>query len=90
MAEMLIKQSNGLYCIWGSISESIIVYNATKKEIINYRTKRSRKEHVRRFEEVEAQLEKGEKPYAQWTMTFKEALKEHNKNHGKLDPIKIR
>lgn len=36
MGWQVIKQPNGKYCIWSSIVDDFIVYEATEKEIIDY------------------------------------------------------
>ena len=44
----IIKQPNGLYCIFNEISDTIMRYNCKQKDIINYESKK-RKYEIKRI-----------------------------------------
>jgi hypothetical protein len=33
MARFIVKQPNGLYCIFGTIADNVLMYNLTRKEL---------------------------------------------------------
>ena len=53
------------------------------EEIIEYFVEGERERLTERVTKIVAALERGEKPYHQFTMTWKEAVKWRKKIHGK-------
>lgn len=74
MARQIIKQPNGLYAIWSTIIDDFVYENITIKEYIKILIKETKKRTKINIAEIVAQLDNGEKPYYQFTMTYKEAL----------------
>lgn len=85
MGKQIIKQPNGKYCIFSSIVDSLTDYNCTKEEILNEYQFQFGINGRERAEKIINQLENGEKPYFQFTMTFDEMLKTVESIHGKED-----
>jgi hypothetical protein len=83
MARQIIKQPNGLYCVWSTIVDDLVLIDATPQDIINELVQKSSKEHTEFVNSTVDALERGEKPYYHYTMTFDEAVKEIRKRHGK-------
>jgi hypothetical protein len=86
VGHQIIKQPNGFYAVFSSIVDDFILLDATPDEIIEDEVADARRtitEYVRR---KVAALNRGEKPYYQFTMTWKQALKERR---GK-EPIQLR
>lgn len=54
------KQPNGLYCVYGTVTDNIIMFNYTEEELVQEALKEKEKE-VR--EMVAAQIERSEKRY---------------------------
>lgn len=78
MARTIIKAPDGTYCIWSSIVEDIILYGATKNEILNFYQNeygRSGKEFA---EKNILEIESGNH-----RMTFAEAMEERTWNKSK-------
>lgn len=70
MAHQIIKQPDGNYCIWSTITDSIIGKNIPRQDLIDY----YRKEAADRVEESTVKIldliEGGVKPYYQFTKTY--------------------
>jgi len=82
MGQQIIQQPNGLYAIFSSVVDDFIVYDATPDELVNEFLERERhniKQHVSRI--VDA-LERGEKPYHQFTMNWEMAINVVREIHG--------
>jgi hypothetical protein len=81
----IIKQPNGLYCKYSSISDTIEIWNATREELIEDAVKYYREVVTRGIDEVLAKLDQENgRPYYQFTKTFEEALEE-TKGRAKLE-----
>lgn len=83
MKGQIIKQPNGKYCVFSSVVDDFIYVNATKQEIIKGMVEDYTKEVTDKVNKVCKQLEKNEKPYYQFTMSFKDSIKLITKQHGK-------
>jgi HSP90 family molecular chaperone len=80
MGNQIIKQPNGLYCKFSSVSDMIEVWNATREELIEDAVRYFRETVTRQIDEVLVKLDQENgRPYYQFTKTFEEALKETKK-----------
>jgi len=82
MGRQIIKQPNGNYAVWFSIVDDFIFIDCTPEEIINEFVEYNREQITQDVERVIVSLEKGEKPYYQFTRTFKDAIKQIRSCHG--------
>jgi len=86
MGRQIIKMpgdyEEDLYCEWSSIVDNFIFTHVTKEELIKERVKEAKKEIISKVEEIIKKLDNGEKPYYQFTQTFKEALLSIKTHHG--------
>ena len=83
MGHQIIQRPNGLYTVWSSVVDDFILINATPQDIVSDSLDRERERITERVNAVVSRLENNEKPYAQFTMTFGEAVKVIKKRHGK-------
>lgn len=87
MGYQIIKQPNGLWCIYSTVVDGFIILDATKVEIVKFyidkAADRVREEVLTAFYKIETE----EKPYRQFTISYEEALRNHIANHGLLDVV---
>lgn len=79
MANQIIKQPNGMYCIFSSIQDDFIIQNATLEQIINELAREYREKIEDKVNNIAAALDAGKKPYFQFTMTYEDAMKKAKK-----------
>jgi 2-iminoacetate synthase ThiH len=75
MGRQIIKQPNGKYCIFSSVVNNIINYDMSPEDIIETWAEEAKKEITENVNHIIDELNKGGKPYYQFTMTYEE-LKE--------------
>lgn len=85
MGRQIVKQPNGLYAVWSSIVDSVIVYDATPDEIIEFYQLEEMKRLRDGVLEAIAALERGEKPSGQFTKSWEDCLHWIEVVHGKDD-----
>lgn len=83
MGQQIIKQPDGLYCIWSSIVDDVIWYDCTRQDIVDIRIAEAKKRINREVDEVLTKIEAGEQPYYQFTMTWKDVKKFVDKDRRK-------
>lgn len=84
MGHQIIKQPDGKYALFSSVVDGFTMIDATREELAGYFGDKSRAELEKSVAQKCNALDNGERPYAQFTMTYEEALAEHVKNHGAL------
>lgn len=75
MSHQIIKQPDGLYCVWSTVVDNFVQVDATIAEIIAQRIERETVAIVESVKAVVTELNKGGKPYAQFTMSYEEAVR---------------
>jgi Asp-tRNA(Asn)/Glu-tRNA(Gln) amidotransferase B subunit len=83
MAGQIIKQPNGKFLIFSSIVDSVTFYDMTEEEIVQERLKEAETKIRDEVKRVVDQLNKGEKPYYQFTKTYSQMLNWIKEVHGK-------
>lgn len=78
MAYQIIKQPDGLFCLWSTIVDNLVALDATKEEIIEYLAKQAANSSRERSTEIFRKIEKGEKPYYQFSLSWKDIKKKYN------------
>jgi hypothetical protein len=75
MGQQVIKQPDGLYAIFSSITDTWIVYDATRKEISNYFARQAADDARHQVDRIFARLDTNPAAaaYYQFTLTFEEA-----------------
>lgn len=83
MSRQIIKQPNGLYAQWSSVVDDFVMIDATPEDIIEDLLADERDNITARVHKIVADLDRGDKPYYQFTMTWNEAVRESIKHHGR-------
>ena len=73
MGRQIIKQPNGLLCLWSSVVDSFILEDVSKEELIDFLTEEAKENITRDVEKVLKQVNEGKNPYYQFTLTYEEA-----------------
>ena len=76
MGYQIIKQPNGLFAIWSSVVDDFVWFDCAKHDLIEIFLKEKEEQITKFVEEKVHALEKGEKAYYQFTMSWEEAKKE--------------
>ncbi len=74
MGYQIVKQPNGFYALWSSVVDAFVAEDCTPGAIVETLVEEARsriEEDVRKKCEM---LDRGEKPYYQFTMTYEECL----------------
>ncbi len=74
MGRQIIKQPNGKYCIFSSVVDNVTHYNMDVEDIINQWANEAKIKIAEDVKQVIEQLEKGEKPYFQFTKSYEQML----------------
>ena len=79
MGSQIIKQPNGLYCRFSSYVDSIVFWNATPEQLIEYEVRIFRETLTKEINEIIGKLnrEGGSRPH--FAKTFEEAMEETKK-----------
>lgn len=72
MGHQIIKQPNGKYSIYSSVTESVIGYEITKDELIKHYKEEASKKAEKDTLDILERIETTEKPYYQFTKTWEE------------------
>jgi len=72
MAHQIIKQPNGMFCIFSTIVDDFIKHNITEEEVVEYELKNIIEDESKKIRNIIDQLNKNKKPYGQFTMSYKE------------------
>lgn len=89
MGRQIIKQPNGKYCIFSTVVDSVTDYDMSVEDIIEDWSK-SFGDVSEKVNEIIEKLERGEKPYYQFTKTFDEMITFIGEVHGKVESDEIR
>lgn len=73
MPRQIIKQPNGLYAIWSTVVDHFLTWDMSVEDVVKYFVDEEVERLSKGIRETCAKLDAGEKPYYQFTMTFKEA-----------------
>lgn len=86
MARQIIKQPSGLYAEYSTITDSFVLWDATRDAIIENARQEAADDAERRCRAALYRADSGKLIEAQ--LTWNEALKNHNKNSHPEDRIK--
>jgi len=75
MGHQIIKQPNGNYSIYSSVTESIIGYEIPREEIIEYYKKEACKKAEKNTKELLDKIDAGDNPYYQFAETWEDVKK---------------
>jgi alpha-glucosidase (family GH31 glycosyl hydrolase) len=74
MGQQIIKQPNGKYCLFSSVIDNVTHYDMTKEEIVKVWTQEAKIGFEKKVNDIASKLDKGEKPYFQFTLSYEEML----------------
>ena len=74
MGNQIIKQPNGLYCVFSSVVDNVILYNAKPEDILQMWVKDYEEDTRRHLDKIIRKLDEGGKPYYQFTKTYDDML----------------
>jgi hypothetical protein len=83
MGQQIIKQPNGKYALFSFFVDDFVLIDADPQDIIDEWVRKYKLDMEKKVAEIVAALEKGEKPYYQFTMSFDEAVQTVKRIHGK-------
>jgi len=78
MAQQIVKQPDGKYAVWSTVVDDFVVSDATKGEIIGRYVGEEVTRIIQRVDEIIDELDKGGKPYYQFTKTYDELIELRN------------
>lgn len=84
MSYQIIKQPDGKFCIFSSIGDEIIAFDANKEELVEFLVHEKRERIETEVYDILECLDRGIPPYRQFTLTYDEAIRTHIRNHGAL------
>ena len=90
MKKEIIKQPNGKYCVFSTMYNNIVCYNATPEEIIEWWLEETKEEITERVNSIVDKIEKGEKPYRQSIQTYEEMIQLIFGVHGEEEAESVR
>ena len=85
MGRQIIMQPNGKYAIWSSIVDNFILLDAEPEEIVEEFLSSAKQGIKFETDRIFKALNKGDRPYYQFTKTWEEAIKEVKRVHGAKD-----
>lgn len=87
MGQQIIKQPDGKWAVWSTNVDDFVLIDATPEEIVEAWVEEFRQNAVRTVGETIRRLEAGEKPYAQFTRSWNEALATIKEVHGRDESL---
>lgn len=83
MAQQIIRQPNGKYCIYSTITDNVTHYNMTIDEIVNILIEDSKKELRQKI----LNIENGKNHFS---LSYEEMLEQIFEIHGKYETKKVK
>ncbi len=80
MGQQIIQQPNGKFCLFDSITDTFVLMDYTGSEMVEYIADEAKCRAKKQAQQLIDSIERKEKPYYQFTMTFSQAAKKHLKN----------
>jgi hypothetical protein len=80
MSQQIIKQPNGKYALFSQIVGDFVLIDADPQDIVDEWVKEYKIDMEKKVSEIVSALERGEKPYYQFTMSFEKAVKKVRRN----------
>lgn len=82
MGYQIIKQPDGeLYGLFSSSTDTIVAYDCTRQEIIDFFVEEATEEAIRSTTRILAKVDLNDRPYYQFTKTWEQAV-ELDREHG--------
>ena len=84
MGQQIIKQPNGKYSVFSSISDTFMIVDWTKEQIIEWRGEEAKQQAEEATKKTIEELDSGKHPYCQFAKTWTEAAATHQRNKGNV------
>lgn len=86
MGHQIIQQPDGLFCVFSTVTDSIITYDATEEKLMYYYANRAAQEAVRLTRDILENVKAGtpERFYHQFALTFEDANRIHEGTDEKI------
>ncbi|MET9555102.1 hypothetical protein [Streptomyces sp. NPDC006645] len=81
MGQQIIRQPDGRLAVFDSVTDSFIVVDATREEVVEWRAEEAAEAARDRTEAELARVLDSDRPYHQFTLTWEEASERHKRNH---------
>lgn len=82
MSQQIIQQPDGKYALWSTVVDDFVLLDATPEEILRYWVEGHKADTAKRIADIIAKLQRGEKPYYQFTVTWERANTLREENHA--------
>jgi ADP-ribosylglycohydrolase len=79
MARQILKQPNGLYAEYSTISDCFVLYDATAEEIVEEAKKEAAKDAERNTRNAISKVDNGEVSFL--GLSWEDAVANHNRNY---------
>jgi hypothetical protein len=89
MAHQIIQQPDGAYALWSTTSDAFVVIDATPEDLIQYFLAQEEQRIRANVERIMQQLDRQERPYYQFTMSWQEALEWYHTVHGEAFDLDV-
>jgi hypothetical protein len=90
MGWQIIKQPNEKYCIFSSIVDNVVYFDGTPDQILNAFIESETANIRKRVIETINALDRGGKPYLQFTMSFDDMVSTIRQIHGDAEADKVK
>jgi len=84
MATQIIRQPDGLFCVFSTMVDGFIWVDATPEEIIEAEVAKYRERITEQVTKVCKLLDAGESPHAKGVLTYEQAKSIHEERHGHI------
>ena len=74
MGWQIIKQPDGKFSIWSTVSDDFLYIDCDVEDIIRFMARAEKKRITEEVNDIVKQLNEGGKPYHQFTITYEDAL----------------
>jgi hypothetical protein len=82
MSYQIVKQPDGQLAVWSTIVDSFVMIDATQPDVVDFLLNGQVGHTTRRVAEIVASLERGGKPYGQFTESWEDLQRTHIEVHG--------
>lgn len=84
MPQQIVQQPDGRWCVFSTVVDAIIVYDATEDELVDYFAEQAAEDARRDVRRRIEQAKTRSRPNESMLLTYDEALREHERAHGPL------
>lgn len=90
MGKQIIKQPNGLYCIFSTVVDNVTDYDLTSSEIIDMFVEEEKERITSKVLSITSKLDKGEPAYFNFIIDYNQMLESISRIHGDEEMITVK